>query len=145
MTTTREVKLPSGALLSIQPASFPVSKALYQAILRELGGVRLGSDDLLTSLYKDLFCVGFSSLPIEACLWECFKRCTYAANGTAHMRIDKDTFEPIEARDDYITVCTEVARDNVAPFVKSLYAEYKAASVEVESFLKSKPETKVTS
>lgn len=119
----KEVKLPSGAVLKITPARFEESRALYQAILKEAKGVIIGSKTEMASVYKDLFCIGFASKEIEACLWECFKRCTYG-KGTSDLKIDNDTFEPTEARDDYLTVCMEVAKENIHPFVKSLYAEY---------------------
>lgn len=122
----KEVKLPSGAVLKITPSPFAVAKALYQAILTEARGLEVGTNTELTTLYKELFCIGFSSPEIEARLWECFKRCTYN-NGKGDFKIDNDTFEPIAARDDYMTVCMEVAKENVLPFAKSLYAEFQRA------------------
>lgn len=119
----KEVKLPSGAILKITPAIFEVSKALYQQVLKETKDIKMGAGTDLASAYKDLFCVGFSSKEIESCLWECFKHCTYNS-GKGDLKITKDTFEPVTARDDYMTVCMEVAKENILPFVKSLYAEY---------------------
>jgi len=115
----REVQLPSGATLKITPADFAVAKALFQAVSSELRTVRgNGIDDIL----KDIFCVGVSSSRIESCLWECFKKCMYNG-GAGDLKITADTFEPVERRVDYITVCMEVAKENITPFVKSLYAE----------------------
>ena len=119
----KEIKLPSGALLKITPSPFSDAKALYQAVLEDLRGLAMDSQTDMAALYKDLFCIGFSSKRIEVCLWECFKRCTYNG-GNGDLKIDKDTFEPISARDDYWTVCMEVAKENIHPFAKSLYAEY---------------------
>lgn len=119
-------KLPSGAELAFNPAPFSDAKALYQAILDELRAVAfigLDLDDLEkevpTDLIKNLFCAGFASKKIEAALWECFKRARY--NG---QKITEDTFEPINAREDYSVVCVEVARENIAPFAKSLMSGY---------------------
>ena len=64
-------------------------------------------------------------------------RCLY--NGS---KIDNDTFEAAEARQDYIKVCAEVAKENVAPFVKSLFADYQTLSSMIESTLKSSATTK---
>jgi len=122
-----EHKLPSGAKLKIQIAPFADAKNLYQAILREAYGVQFSMKAEMTSLLKDLFCVGFASQHIEACLWECFKRCTIDG-----LKIDKDTFEPVDRRDDYMKVCIEVAKANILPFVKSLYAEYQAIMPMIE-------------
>lgn len=119
----KEVKLPSGATLKINLGRFEDSKALYQAILEEAKGIVIGSKTEMASVYKDLVCVGFSSKKIEACLWECFKKCQYNS-GAGDLKIDKDTFEPAAARDDYLTACMEVAKENINPFVKSLYVEY---------------------
>lgn len=118
-----EKKLPSGAVLKIQSAPFELARNLYQAFLEEAKAVTISTKTELASVYKDLICVGFSSKKIEGILWECFKYCIYN-NGKGDLKIDKDTFEPISAREDYLTVCMEVAKENVAPFLKSLSAEY---------------------
>lgn len=122
----KEVKLPSGVMLKVGLPPFEQSKALYQSMLEEMRTIAITSKTEMASFYKDLMCVGFSSKKIEACLWECFKHCTYG-NKAGDLKIDKDTFEPLEARGDYLTVCMEVAKENVAPFAKSLYAEYGQA------------------
>jgi hypothetical protein len=119
----REVKLPSGAVLKLKAAAFPVSKALYQAVLEELREIPISAQTQMASVYKDMFCVGFSSKKVEECLKECFKCCQYC-DGRGDLKIDDDTFEPVAARDDYLTVCMEVAKENINPFGKSLYAEY---------------------
>lgn len=136
MASFKEILLPSGAILKVAPAPFAVSKALYQAVLRELQQVPLSMNGEMGDLLKNLFCAGFSSLSIEVCLKECFKRCLYV-RGSVELKIDDETFEPVEARDDYLTVCKEVAQENIYPFVKSLYAVYKEASALAETFQKS--------
>ncbi len=122
MQEMREVKMPSGATLKVSMSPFSASKALYQALLREMKGIAIPQKDSpqVESMLKDALCAGFSSPYIEECLWECMKKCTY--NG---LKIDVDTFEPAKAREDYIPVCVEVVKDNVLPFAKSLYADYK--------------------
>ena len=120
----KEVALPSGAVLKITPAPFAISKALYQAFLREAKGVKINSKMEMVELFKEVFCIGFSSLEVEKALSECFKRCTYNS-GNGDLRIDESTFEPLSSRDDYMTVCIEVTKENILPFTKSLYAEYE--------------------
>jgi hypothetical protein len=120
----KELKLPSGAVLKIQVSPFSVSKALYQALLKELKDIPISAKTEVSSLYKDLFCIGFASPVIESCLWKCFERCTYNY-GAGDFKIDDQTFESVERRDDYMMVCMEVAKENVLPFAKSLYAEYQ--------------------
>jgi hypothetical protein len=119
----KEITLTSGNVIKVWPASFEVSRALYQALLEECKGLKLNTQDEMMSLYKDVFCIGFSSKKIEACLWECFKKVHYS-----DMKIDKDTFEPLAARGDYVEVCLLVAKENVDPFVKGLYAGLKMFS-----------------
>jgi len=53
-----EIKLPSGAVLKVQVSPFAVSKALYQAILRELKKVSVSAQTEMSALYKDIFCLG---------------------------------------------------------------------------------------
>ncbi len=130
----REVKLPSGATLKLTPAPFGASKALYQALLSELRTVSIdkigdkSAAELYAAVYKDLFCIGFSSKQIEACVWKCLERCLYN-----DFKITEDTFEPVAAREDFMVVCTEVVKENVSPFAKSLFAEYKRATATTES------------
>lgn len=114
-----EITLPSGARLKITLAPFLDAKALYQAILEELKGVPFSTQRELGEVIKDIVCIGFSSPKIEKALNKCFERVTYN-----DLKIDKDTFEPAEARGDYMSVMIEVTKANIEPFLKSLFAEY---------------------
>lgn len=111
-----EITLQSGAVLKITESPFPLAKALYQACLSELKTLKMDANaDIDVNLIKDLFCAGFSSPAIDKALSECLKRCTY--NGT---KITEETFEPLDARGDYVTVLWEVALANLLPFTSSL-------------------------
>lgn len=116
----REVKLPSKAVLKIGVAPFADSKRLYQALLRELRGVEIKSKTEVSGVLKDLFCSGFASDAVDKCMKPCLERCT-----VNDLKIDDDTFEPVERRQDFMPVYMEVAKENVSPFLSSLYAEYK--------------------
>lgn len=116
----KEITLPSGAILKINLAPFADAKGLYQSLLEELKSVELNSKKEITEVIKDMACLAFSSKKIEAAIWKCFEKCLYN-----DMKIDKDTFEPMEARGDYMVVCVEVAKENVLPFAKNLYAQYE--------------------
>lgn len=128
----KEVKCPSGAILKINPAPFKESHDLYKAVLREAKHIQFSKKTELPTLYKDLFCAGFSSEEIEVKLWACMKRCTYNS-GNGDLKIDEASFEKVETRDDFMMVCMEVAKENIHPFVKSLYAEYVQAIATTES------------
>jgi len=115
----QDIKLPSGATLKITLSPFAVSKALLEAVSAEAKDMRLDPQaEIDLDLMKNLFCTGFSSKKIDAALQECTKRCTY--NG---VKLTEDTFEPEDARQDYVTVCLEVALANLRPFTKNLFAE----------------------
>ena len=116
----REVKMPSGATLKITPAPFSESKALYQALLREVKGIPINKDMPMVELYKSLYTSAFSSAEVEKALWPCMSRCLYN-----DLKVTPDTFEPVEARQDYEQVCIEVAKENAGPFANRLYAELK--------------------
>lgn len=128
----REIKLPSGAILKLQPSPFAVAKGLYQAVLREVKMVRVSTKEEVTAMLKDAFCIAFSSPEIEMHLWQCFARCTYNS-GAGDMKITEDTFEPVERRDDYMKVCMEVAKENLTPFLKSLFADFQSAITTIEN------------
>jgi len=140
----REVKLPSGAVLKVAPAPFSDAKALYQAVLEESKRVDLGSGVEIPRLLKDALVSGFASEKIERCLWVCFQRCIYNS-GNGDLKIDKDSFEPVKNRQDYVTVCMEVAEENIGPFVKSLYAVWSQALETLESVRASRQPTTTSS
>lgn len=115
----REVELPSGAKLRLAPAPFADAKALYQALLVELKGVPMAGSVAVQESLKMAFCLGYSSPVVEQNFWKCASRCLYNDE-----KITLDTFEPVERRGDYMKVVGQVIKENVDPFVKSLYADY---------------------
>lgn len=129
----KEVKCPSGAVLKITPAPFADAKALYQALLKEGRGIVFNSKQEWGEVLKDMLCTGFSSPEVETKLWVCLERCTYNGTG-ADLKITPDSFEPVSAREDFTMVCMEVARENVIPFAKSLYAVFGQFADLMQSF-----------
>jgi hypothetical protein len=120
----REVKLPSGAVLKVNSAPFGVSKELYKSILSESKQIEFSSTTDFAQVFKDLFCSGFSSDRVEAAMWKCMERCLYN-----DLKIVPDTFEPVEAREDFVPVCMEVGKENLFPFMKNLFAVYEEISM----------------
>lgn len=130
--------LPSGAKLEITSSPFPVARNLYQAVAAEGKSLRVSTvTEMDANFLKDLFLTALSSKAIETALWECMTRATY--NG---VRITPDTFEPEAAREDYFAVCLEVAQENIRPFTKSLFVQWKAAFQNMQGSLTSLSETK---
>lgn len=126
-----EITLPSGAILKINLSPFAVAKELYQTVLDEVKTLNLDPEkEVDANLFKDIFCIGFSSKKIEKCVEKCMIKCLYN-----NLKIDENTFEPEDARQDYNTVLFEVAKANITPFLKSLYAQYS----QVLGLLKSNP------
>ena len=108
------------AELKITLSPFSISKALYQAVLVELRALTLAPNtELDMAFFKDLVCTGFSSKAIEAALWKCMERATIDG-----LKVSEESFEPADRRGDYPVVFFEVARENIAPFVKSLLSEF---------------------
>lgn len=131
----KEIILPSGAKLHITLSPFAISKALYLAVLEEARTLHIDTQRPADfNFFKDVFCAGFSSRKIEQALNECMKRVLY--NGT---RITDDTFEPVEAREDYTTVCFEVAQENLNPFTKHLLQQFNRIVEMLGISLQSKP------
>jgi len=125
-----EIKLPSGSILKVNPAPFEDAKNLYQGVLAESKGVKIELGDNVYDMWKNIFCLALSSKEIENLVWKCLERCTINDK-----RVTKETFEPVAMRGDYIIVQVEVARINVEPFTKSLYAQFGPLIEQVKSLL----------
>ena len=112
--------LPSGAELEVTMSPFKIAKALYMAVADEMKALKLDPKaEVDVNFWKDLMCTGVASKRIEEALAECMKRCTYKG-----LKITDDTWEPVEARGDYLQACFEVAKENILPFTKDLFAKY---------------------
>jgi hypothetical protein len=85
----------------------------------------LASIDLLA--FKDTILKLLSSKAVYAGVWTCLASCTYTAPGTeAPVRITKSTFQPEEARQDFLPAAWEVLTLNVTPFFGSLASLFSA-------------------
>lgn len=116
----REVSLPSGATLRVGPSPFGDALRLNEATLRVLRGVDVKPEDM-GNVIKGLLCDVASSPEFKAALQPCLARCLY--NGG---KIDEKTFEDSKTWGDYYDVVYEVAKENLEPFMKSLYARLLA-------------------
>lgn len=116
-----EVTLPSGAVLKIGMIPFDASNNLKKAVLKEMQGIQIHSTRQIMDMCKDYLCLSFASEPVETCLWECMKRCTYN-NGNGDMKIEKSTFENPIALGDFTHIQMEIALACLIPFGKGLFA-----------------------
>lgn len=116
----QEYKLPSGAKLRITLAPFKEGKELYQAILKEFKSLKVSEKDQIdVNMFKDIFCTLLSSNEIESAILKCAERCLYD-----NSKINDETFEDENARQDYIETLYLIAEANIRPFVKALFAKY---------------------
>jgi hypothetical protein len=118
--------MPSGAELEIALAPFQDAKTLCKKVARELKTIKMdGKEEIFDDkmninpmLIKDALLTVIDSEEIEEAISVCMKRCTYKG-----VRIDKDSFDSEESRGDYFQVCYEVAKENLLPFMKGLFAQ----------------------
>lgn len=124
----KEVKLPSGATLTIQVAPWGDANDLFEAVTSEFKTIDVTASGDVINLFKNIYCTGFSSRLIKQALWKCLSRCLY--NGA---KIDNSTFEPVQNREDYTVVCREVMQENLNPFTKNLFVDLKSFVEKTES------------
>jgi hypothetical protein len=128
----KEVKLPSGSTVSFNdpPAPWEESQALYEALLEEGKRVRVSDADEIFNVMKDVFCTAYASRSVKMAMKPLLARVLY--NGA---KITDATWEPVAAREDYYDLITEVAKENIAPFVKPLMQQFSPILAKIRSFL----------
>lgn len=121
----KKVSLPSGAELEITLAPFLEGERLFTATAECLKSVKVdGNADVkdftsnINSL-KDAFLSCLTSQAMKDAILACLKRCTYNKQRITSW----DVFDKVEAREDYLVVCWEVCKFNLAPFTKSLFSK----------------------
>lgn len=124
--------LQSGAQLEITQVPFGDAHVLFKAVSRQLKEVRLDLEADVMNTVKDAFLVLAASDEVEGALWKCMARATY--NG---LKVTRDTFEPEEARGDFLPVAKEVLAFSIAPFFGSLASSLTASFQASIGFLKS--------
>jgi hypothetical protein len=118
----KEITLPSGKKAKITPSSFADSKAVYQALIKELRNIEINpKDEVNVNFIKGLFCSLITSDEIEATVLKCAERVEYAGERV----VNTDIFDSEDGKMDYFPLMREVAMVNIAPFTKSLFAEFE--------------------
>lgn len=126
-----EKKLESGRELVITPAPFADAREVYQAFVVAIKDVDMDEDkEIDVNFLKGMFCAALSDKRLEAAIWACLPRCKYQGH-----KIIKDTFEDVEAREDYLEICWLVAEENVRPFTKALMQKFSQISGQMKKFL----------
>lgn len=124
----KKVSLPSGAELEMTLAPFLEGERLFTATAECLKSVKIDGktsvDDLTSNIngLKDGFLACLTSQTMKDAILACLKRCTYNKERITSW----DIFDKVEARQDYLMVCWEVCKFNLAPFTKSLFSKLSA-------------------
>lgn len=113
------MKLESGVELDITIGSFDECNDLFKAVMREAKDLEISmlTDD--AAVFKNAITIALSSDSIEQCVWALAKRCTYGGR-----KVTKELFADEKAREDYLAVMFEIAKANLRPFMKHLYAKF---------------------
>lgn len=115
----KEIKLTSGNILNATMVTFSDGRNLYQSIIAELNNLNIDvGDQIDINFIKGIFCQLIISKEIEKNIWTCFNRTLYKKN-----KITLETFEPIDARGDYIEACMEICWFNLEPFIGGLFVK----------------------
>ena len=119
-------ELPSGAYIDVTPLPYVQAWDVAQSLLREIQKTDidvkgLDVDQILVSdmiMLKGPFCALLGSPVVQNAVKLCFNRCTYGKSSM--MKLDDSSFEPIEARGDYLFCAYYALKENVYPFFGSL-------------------------
>lgn len=115
-----EIKLPSGNVMKMNISSFENGKNLYQTILKEANSLDINSStELDEKLMLKIGMLALSSAPIEKAIWACFDKVLIDGE-----KLTEDYFDVVENREDFILIMIEVAKANITPFMKSLFAQF---------------------
>ena len=93
------------------------------------GGGSTGASSSVMDMDLDLnFFKGFAgrmlyNKEINTLMWKCMVRCSID-----DVAINRDTFEDVSLREDYIEICAYVILENLSPFLKGLYAKLGGVS-----------------
>lgn len=123
----------SGIKVRIEPSTFAnaidLKTKIEKALLKEnidvanvdidFDKIRKGIIDMavISSLSKVMMIID-SSDEVHKAIFVCLERCLYNSE-----KITLETFEPIEARADYYEILMACIKENLSPFLKTLFAK----------------------
>lgn len=136
LTNNQKVTLPSGAELEMTMVPFSEGRKLQIAVSKALKSVNLSVelDSINANALKDAFIEISTSKEVEDAILACLKRCTY----NNERILNWDFFEDVNKREDFYSVCWEVAKFNLYPFTKRLFAQLSTLLNKKEQSPKSK-------
>jgi len=115
-------------LVKINPADFLTSMELKKAVVTAIkdSDLNISSIDIDPNNIKggviepivQMILSADSSPMVEKAVFKCLKRCTYGGE-----KITIETFEPIEAREDYYEIVIACLKENLLPFFRPLLSK----------------------
>jgi len=125
---SEEFKAPSGKKIVINPADFcdvlDLKNAIQKAAIASgldiptsLSAELMDQDIDLSGLIKTALTVD-SDKDVQECAFKCLTRCTRGGE-----KITKETFDDIEAREDYYDIVLSCFKVNLTPFFKPLLSK----------------------
>lgn len=120
VSAAKSLKGKHGADIVIYSAPWRDAKMLFMAVSREASRQGVNFDDPANSFFS-LFFRLCGSIEVDSALAICLQRCTYN-----NEKITDETFNSIEAREDFHQVVKECAMVNLGPLGKELYSEFEA-------------------
>lgn len=123
----------NGAEVEIKLASWgettQLKDSIEQALIKKgfsIGDIKIESLEVeaMGQLLQAIMMVD-SDPEVRNSIFKCLARCLY--NGE---RITQDTFEPLEARENYYEIVIACIKENLSPLVKRLFSKFKTLADE---------------
>jgi hypothetical protein len=124
--TLRVSRAKSGAKIVINPAPFKDAKNLKNAIESE--SARSGVDISNLKNFGSLILLVDSSVAFNMAIAPCLLRCT-----RNDQKITDETFDAIEARQDYYEILVACVKENVGPLLDGLFSQFTSVMATPES------------
>ena len=121
-------ELPSGKYIDVTPLPCEQAWEVAQTVLRVVEKMQLDLkgvdfDALLVTdilAFKGPICTLLGSKEINDVVKQCFSRCSYN-----QVKINEQTFEPVECRQDFLPCAYYALKENAYPFFGSLVSFLK--------------------
>ncbi|MGB2578144.1 hypothetical protein AAIR98_000908 [Elusimicrobium simillimum] len=125
LSNNQKVTLPSNAEIDMTLAPFEEGNKLFTSVAECLKSVKIDANKDLENIedhinaLKNAFLECITSKDVKDSILLCLKRCSY--NGKKIQ--DWSFFDDVKMRADYLPVCWEVSRFNLAPFMSNLFTK----------------------
>lgn len=133
----RKYSLPSGAELTLIPATYVESEDLLGAVLASVGGLPAKFDEEeYTNLFSNLVVANFFTKPeIKNAIWGCLGYCLYKGAGkTVPEKVTRALFDNGHGkREDVPEIFFECAKENLLPFMSGLWKASKTLQAQINA------------